>query len=65
MKAAIGMMVYDFHDLKTITFDRVADIADFWLEIIQFFFRSVYNLTPVLKYSWKLEKSKVGNILKF
>ena len=40
IKTAVGIVMYDFHGLKTIIFRRVADIAYFWLavtEIFQFF----------------------------
>ena len=41
---AVGIVMHDFHGLKTVTFHQVADIAYFWLavtEIIQFFSRNV------------------------
>ena len=43
-KAAVGIVMHDFHGLKTMTFHRIADIAYFSLavaEIIQFCSRNV------------------------
>ena len=59
--------MHDFHGLKTMTFQRLADIAHFWpavTEIIQFF-HSLQHLRNILEHSWELEKSKIGTILKF
>ena len=41
IKTAVGIVMHDFHGLKTMTFHRVADIAA--TEIIQFCSR---NVTP-------------------
>ena len=41
IKTALGVVMHDFHGLKTMTFHHVAGIAYFWravTEIIQFFF---------------------------
>ena len=45
-KTAVGIVMHDFHGLKTMTFNRIADIAYFLLavtEIIQFCSRSVMS----------------------
>ena len=47
-KAAVGIVMHDFHGLKTMTFHHIADIAYFSLavtEIIQFCSRNVTSKT--------------------